>query len=851
MVVYLLEKKVVPVFVVSLLVVSALPGGLGLVLDKFSDGSAGVLLEFPQNGGADSNISVDLPRRVIVNSAAVDIEGRGKTYGPSSGLMDFSGPAGSTAFDGTIPRLPPAGNPNGFEGNNITLDGGLQKSDDRRTSTRAANSAPFQMFEFDLSEVSATDFDFMWEGLGTIYPASGSESSSGLLFIYNSVNVKWENIDSYDLGGPGKDDQLLWARMDSGAADYKDARGRVCLLVTVPQPMIGQYTGVMQTDYATFWYNGTRTLFPQNLTLDVSADGSTEWQRPGRLQGKTSFTGAGFVNALQAALDASSQEQVKIPLEFSSESGGILFVSNLSIDYDMNNLPPEVNGTIPKPEMDEDTNATALLELRSCFKDDGGVDALTFTITYEQDSAKLEAELNADGHHVDFRTRTPNWWGEMGFRVRAADAGLLTAEASFTVKVIPVNDPPVLVSPGSLVATQGARFERTFTATDADLGTDPEEHLTFSTNSTYLTLEPDTGRASFTPCNSQVGTHFFNLTVTDHYGTTDTRDLTLRVDNQNDPPVIEQIPDRTATEDVPFLLQVNATDPDVTIGQDTLLFEDNTTLFNIGPANGTISFTPGNKDVGEHLVTVTVTDLAGLKARSEFVLTVLNVNDPPRLQPVADKSVLEDANLSFDVVASDEDAGDVLAFFDNSSLFDINAAGRISFRPAQKDVGVHLVNVTVMDTSGAIASVLFRITVVNVNDPPANLRIDRPFNGTAFKQGENVTFEGNATDEDGDALDYTWFLGAEELGTGRTFTTSALKPGAYVVTLTVSDGSLSATSAPITITVKKRPVVPAKGFIPGFTVLALLAAAAAGMLASLVSSRGTIMGSHPADPRRR
>jgi hypothetical protein len=470
------------------------------------------------------------------------------------------------------------------------------------------------------------------------------------------------------------------------------------------------------------------------------------------------------------------------------------------------------------------------LDLWDCFQDDAGARSLGFAVVYEEDSKKLDASLNADGHHLDF-TAAPDWFGQAGFRVRATDAGGLYAEAAINVKVLSVNDPPKIKAAGPLVASQGVMFDKTFSATDADLGIDPDEALTFSTNSTYLELEPETGRAWFTPENSQVGTHLFNLTVTDRYGAADTRNLTLTVTNRNDPPSLAEVPDQSATEDRPFELRLVATDPDLDIGMDALTWEDSSPLFEIAQ-NGTIAFTPLGKDVGVHQVGVSATDAGGLKAWANFTLTVVNVNDPPILAAMADQTVEEDRELSVRAAASDEDASETLTFSTSDPLVKINATGWITYKPTQKEVGLHHVTVTVRDAAGASATMAFNITVLNVNDPPRDVKITGPANNSIFKQGADITFAGNATDDDGDALNFTWYSGDAVIGTGASFSTKALKPGVHVITLKADDGSGPVASKPVQITVKSKAAPPSKGFLPGFTLLALLAAGAAGALAS-------------------
>jgi len=57
-----------------------------------------------------------------------------------------------------------------------------------------------------------------------------------------------------------------------------------------------------------------------------------------------------------------------------------------------------------------------------------------------------------------------------------------------------------------------------------------------------------------------------------------------------------------------FTYQINAFDEDT---EDTLIFSDDTDLFDIDPTTGEIAFTPEKKDVGMHIVEITVTDEDG------------------------------------------------------------------------------------------------------------------------------------------------------------------------------------------------------------------------------------------------
>lgn len=817
-----------------LFVVSAVPASLGDVLDQFSGGLSNATITFPQNGGSNSSMAIEMPRHAAVSSAYIEMEGRPKSFGSASGFVDFSSGAATYAYDGTASAVPPKGKPSTLEGNNISSDAALRSSDDRKVPAKAPSSVPYHHFVFDMSETRLDNFDFMWEGLGQVHPDAVDDPYSAVeLYVYNCATGSWDKTDSYYFKGEARDDYTLWASVRSGAASYPDERGKLCFIAVATPPVSGSYTGYIETDYVSLQFNGTRMLYPENVKLDLKGDGTVEWSKTGQLRGKVNFTGDKFVSALQAILDGSLPGTVKIPLKFTSDKGGILFVSNLSIAYDLRNLPPEKNGAIPLVKLDEDTDAASALDLRNWFKDDAGAANLTYSIVYQSDSTKVEAKLNASGHTVDLFTKEPDWHGNQRFRARATDVEGLTADNEFEVSVLSVNDPPRLKTAGALVAHQDVPFTYTFSATDVDMALDLEETVWYSTNATFLDLDPETGQATFTPRNADVGTLLFSVTANDRYGATDTRNFTLRVENRNDPPSIQKVSDQTVLEDQPFELRLNATDADLAIGQDSLRFEDSSPLFTV-TQEGLISFTPQNKDVGDHPVSVWVTDAGGLKAWANFTIKVVNVNDPPVLSAVADQTVEEDKELSVRAVASDEDAGDVLTFSTDNPLVKVNATGWISFKPAQREVGVHRVNLTVRDSSGAAATVRFNITVLNVNDPPRNVRIASPANRTVFQQGAPINFTGNATDDDGDALEMGWYSGEELLGTGASFSTKELSPGVHTIVLKADDGSGPVSSDPLEITVekKKAPAAASKGFIPGFGAAAAAAAVALGAVAA-------------------
>jgi hypothetical protein len=801
--------------VLALLFLIAPLGVMGEGQTKFTGNVTEKSISFPRMGGFNSDITVELPKHIIVTGASMEITGGNVTYDPLSATIDFNNPGQSTAWEAGT-SLPPNQAPTGYQTTNKTSDGSLDASDNIKMTLDQKMTYVVHMFRFYVGDNIVNSFNFKWEGTGY---SEGTLAMEGVdLFIYKGANT-WEKLNA--TGGGAIDDYVLWINMTTNAGDYVD-KGYVSFLATT-RDVAAFYYSHLETDYVSFAYTGTERFYPEFVKLDVGGDGSNEWYYNSTLKDTQTFSGEQFIWGIQRVCDASASENVSVKLRFQIMKGGSLTVGNLTIDFDRKDLPPKLLGQgIPPKELDEDKNATGLVDLWTCFSDDKGVGNLTYTIVYEQDDTKLDAVLASDGHTIDFTTKTANWFGSLKFRAMAEDASGQRIESNnFTVNVLPVNDPPKLRAVPLLVCHEGAPFVYNLNATDVDTAMVPEETLKFATNADFLTLDSETGRISFTPRNQDVGQHFFWVNVTDMAGANDTKSVTLKVENENNAPVLQVVEDQTLTEDVPFSMMLNATDADLSLGLDTLLFSDNSSLFNVA-TNWTIAFTPLNKDVGIHSVSVSVTDSGGLKDTCNFTITVVNVNDPPKIQPVKELVVDEDTNVTLKINASDEDVGDVLKFKDNSSLFDINSTGWISFRPVQKDVGVYRINISVSDVEGASAAFDLVLTVRNVNDAPRDARIKVPANGTAIEQGKLLSFEGTASDEDGDLLNYTWYSDGAAIGNGQNLSTKAQKTGKHTIGLKVTDGQFEISAPEITVTIKAKPATGKK--TPGFEAMVMVTA---------------------------
>ncbi len=206
------------------------------------------------------------------------------------------------------------------------------------------------------------------------------------------------------------------------------------------------------------------------------------------------------------------------------------------------------------------------------------------------------------------------------------------------------------------------------------------------------------------------GRYYLRVAVSNGFSMV-TRDFTLTVINVNRPPVLTPIGNQTVTAGTFFSMQVTAFDPD---GED-LTFSANTTLFNINPFNGMITFTPKNSQAGDYYVNISVTD--GELTDSNIVFfRVIKTNSAPVIEQIPPQRAKVGELFSLQINASDSD-GDPLTFSTDTNMFNISDQGLINFTPISADIGSHLINITVTDGKSNDTNIL-NLVVTGVTQPP-------------------------------------------------------------------------------------------------------------------------------------
>ncbi len=346
---------------------------------------------------------------------------------------------------------------------------------------------------------------------------------------------------------------------------------------------------------------------------------------------------------------------------------------------------------------------------------------------------------------------------------------------------------------------------------DLDSSDDGQGNVTWSLSTAggWLTVNTTSGVLSGVPENQDVGESTVNVSVSDGNGGFDHLIFNITVNDTNDAPVIRNDGPMNVTQDELFTLALNATDIDLPGDVLTWNYTTSATWLGFNETTLVISGVPGNDDVGEYWINITVEDGRGGADTINITLIVENWNDAPTILtaelPMATIGIL----YTFELEAVDIDpTNDTLTWSissNNSWLLINSTTGVLSGRPTAEDVGVVEIEITVSDGMGGEDSISFSLTVQGVNEPPVIDPVS-PHKGVA---GEIYLLELSATDDIGDTLTWSIVTDADWLSINET--TGALSGmavlGTFDVTVTVDDGRGGTDTMALTIEIELEAVV--------------------------------------------
>jgi hypothetical protein len=280
----------------------------------------------------------------------------------------------------------------------------------------------------------------------------------------------------------------------------------------------------------------------------------------------------------------------------------------------------------------------------------------------------------------------------------------------------------------------------------------------------------------------------------------------------NHAPVLSDIGNQAIAEGAVKDITLSATDQD---GNNLTFSASNLPAFasltDHGNGSATLHLTPSYTDSGTHEnITFSVSD-GSLSDTETITITVNNVDRPPVLDLIGNKTIDEAAALSFSILATDPDGEEITYTAENlpqGATFDANTR-TFSWTPDYTQAGEYP-NITFTATANSLSdSETISISVNNVNRPPL---LD-DISDITIEELKVCEITLNATDPDGGALSFSAtnlpaFAVFTDNGNGTALLHLAPQAGTAAtypnIHFTVTDGSLTDEEV-ITITVQPAP----------------------------------------------
>ncbi|HVY69794.1 MAG TPA: immunoglobulin domain-containing protein, partial [Verrucomicrobiae bacterium] len=466
--------------------------------------------------------------------------------------------------------------------------------------------------------------------------------------------------------------------------------------------------------------------------------------------------------------------------------------------------PPTIT-TIPDTFINEDT----ALSLVPFTVSDAETPAANLTVSASSSNAGLipndHIVLTGSGASR-FLSLMPatNQVGISFISVHVADSEGLSADTSFLVKVLNVNDPPSISLPTNTVTGDVNGFTRLdFVVNDPD-GTD---NLALVGQSLNQSLVPDTGiffngtgtnrTIIINPVFGQTGAARINITVADTDGQSAAAFFDLVVSAASaQPPAITAQP-----ASVSAALGATVTFTVVATGDEPLRYQwlRNGLLVNLATNSSLVLSNITQAQEGSY--TVSISNPAGSTNSQPATLTI--VSPPVILTQPASQTVIVGSNVDFFVDVGGQPPFGYVWYFNATNVV-TNSTGPFLEMDFVQFTNSGNYTVVVNNGSGAVTSQVAVLTVNPRPNVPPIVSISSPAAGTKFIAPRNLRVSASASDLDGSVTKVDFYDGATLLGTATTapfaITYTNAAAGAHAIAAVVTDNA-GATGASATVTV--------------------------------------------------
>ncbi|MBI2667523.1 Ig-like domain-containing protein [Candidatus Woesearchaeota archaeon] len=298
-------------------------------------------------------------------------------------------------------------------------------------------------------------------------------------------------------------------------------------------------------------------------------------------------------------------------------------------------------------------------------------------------------------------------------------------------------------------------------------------------------------------------------TIFEIFAVSDT--TTIAISIQTPVPNITTTPITTATEDVLYEYDVNAT------GHNLIFSVNSSGLFTINSESGLISFTPRNGQNGTHSINISAFDNNRSIDSQNYSLVISSVNDAPILNTVGDLTGETGSSNTYTVTATDEE-NDTLTFSipskDNDLSMTINSNTGVITIPSGNTAGNYSATIRVSDGNSNDDEDIM-VNIVTTNTAPEILAFANSISNNLvpiIREDQNISYNITYNDDNGNnTVSIIWkqkngSLSFDDISNGENFTffgAVGSTEGTYQIKATISDGLTSVDSNISNLTVTK------------------------------------------------
>ncbi len=402
------------------------------------------------------------------------------------------------------------------------------------------------------------------------------------------------------------------------------------------------------------------------------------------------------------------------------------------------------------------------------------------------------AVVDLENNQIIFTPDT-NYVGFASFDVTVTDSEDAFITKTVNVEVTSVNDNPLLTINTSL--TMEENTDKVISYVTADIDGTVDSVTASTTPNATITVDMVAQTITYTPNTEFIGEDSFTVTATDNEGGTDSKIITITVNNVDVAATITVEATVTLDEDTSLDIPFTITDFDGTVVATASALNGITTI-----VDGNITYTPNADFNGVDTITVTSTDELGGITTAEITATVGEVEDASIITVEANVTMTENTSLEIPYSASDVDGEITGATVVATNGTVVVADGIITYTPTADYEGSDVITLEVTDVNGGVTNTTINVEVTMYNTT-ATITVT---SGVVMDENTSLDITFTVEDIDGD-ITSTEVTASNGVATTTTntisYTPTTHYNGADTLVLTVTDEFGGITTENIVVTI--------------------------------------------------